>query len=250
VTLPVAPGATRVQVAWRQRDGMRALLRAPEVDLAAPSVNAAVRIAMPADRWTLFLRGPRLGPAVLFWSVLAVSLLAALGLGQVRLTPLRWQHWFLLSLGLTQVPVAVAVLIALWLVALGWRQERAAALGKAAHNTLQVALVLLTGAALAGLFWSIQKGLLGLPEMQISGNDSSARLLQWYQDRAGAGLPRPRVLSVPLWVYRLAMLAWALWLAQALLGWLRWGWRCFSTGGAWRPIRRAAPPPIPAGPAG
>jgi hypothetical protein len=250
VTLPVAPGETRARLVWRQRDGMRALLRAPEVDPGAPSVNAAVRIAMPADRWTLFLRGPRLGPAVLFWSVLTVSLLAALGLGRVRLTPLRWQHWFLLSLGLTQVPVAVAVLIVLWLVALGWRHERAAALGKAAHNLLQVVLVLLTGCAIAGLFWSIQKGLLGLPEMQIAGNDSSARLLQWYQDRAAAGLPRPGVLSAPLWVYRLAMLAWALWLAQALLGWLRWGWRCFSAGGAWRPIRRAAPPPIPAAPGG
>jgi hypothetical protein len=45
------------------------------------------------------------------------------------------------------------------------------------------------------------------------------------------------VLSVPLLVYRLAMLAWALWIAQALVGWLRWGWRCFSAGELWRPLR-------------
>jgi len=37
------------------------------------------------------------------------------------------------------------------------------------------------------------------------------------------------VISVPLLVYRLAMLAWALWLALALLRWLRWG--CAPQGG-------------------
>jgi hypothetical protein len=35
-------------------------------------------------------------------------------------------------------------------------------------------------------------------------------------------------------VYRLGMLLWALWLASALLGWLNWGWGCFSEGGLWR----------------
>jgi hypothetical protein len=86
--------------------------------------------------------------------------------------------------------------------------------------------------------WSIQQGLLGLPEMQIAGNGSSARLLRWYQDIAGDTLPRAWVISVPLLVYRLAMLAWALWVAQALLRWLRWGWGCFTAGGLWRPVRR------------
>jgi len=96
------------------------------------------------------------------------------------------------------------------------------------------------------LFWSISQGLLGLPEMQIAGNGSTSYDLKWYQDRSADGLPRPWVLSVPLLVYRLAMLAWALWLAQALLRWLKWAWECFTAGGAWRPLRRkrASPPPI------
>ena len=34
---------------------------------------------------------------------------------------------------------------------------------------------------------------------------------------------------------KLAILAWALWLAFALLKWLRWGWDCFSAGGLWKP---------------
>ena len=93
-------------------------------------------------------------------------------------------------------------------------------------------------AALATLFFAIQRGLLGSPAMQIAGNDSHASLLRWYQDRADAALPQPWMMSVPLLVYRVAMLAWALWLALTLLRWLRWGWSCFSAGELWRPLRR------------
>ena len=106
----------------------------------------------------------------------------------------------------------------------------------------------ITAVALAVLALSIRQGLLGLPEMQIAGNGSTAGLLLWYQDRAGSVLPQQWVASVPLLVYRLAMLAWALWLALALVRWLRWGWGCFSTVELWRPLRRGhapmgAPPP-------
>ena len=70
--------------------------------------------------------------------------------------------------------------------------------------------------------------------MQIRGNGSTRELLRWYQDRSAPELPTAFALSVPMLVYRLAMLAWALWLAHALLGWLRFGWESFGTGGLWR----------------
>ena len=94
--------------------------------------------------------------------------------------------------------------------------------------------------ALSCLFWSVRQGLLGLPEMQIAGNGSTAQELRWYQDRTRGALPRVSVLSVPLAVYRGAMLVWSLWLATALLGWLRWGWESFAAGGLWRSLRRRA----------
>jgi hypothetical protein len=37
------------------------------------------------------------------------------------------------------------------------------------------------------------------------------------------------------------MLAWALWIAQALLHWRRWGWESFGTSGYWRRWRKAKP---------
>jgi len=55
-------------------------------------------------------------------------------------------------------------------------------------------------------------------------------------------LPQAGTVSVPLFIYRLAMLAWSLWLVFALLRWIRWGWGCFSHGGLWRPRVRITPP--------
>jgi hypothetical protein len=241
VTLPVVPGRQTIAIAWRDPQGITPLLRTPEVDLGAPAVNVSLRIAPPRDRWVLAVAGPRRGPAVLFWSLLVVVALLAAGLARLRITPLRWRHWMLLGVGLTQVPAAVAALVAGWLLTLGWRRERGAALGDRAFRNLQRLIVLWTPLALAGLFFAIEQGLLGWPEMQVRGNGSSASELLWYQDRSGAALPRALLLSVPLLVYRAAMLAWALWLALALLGWLRWGWSAFSEGGLWRSSRPARP---------
>jgi hypothetical protein len=66
--------------------------------------------------------------------------------------------------------------------------------------------------------------------------------LHWFADQSNGALPRAGALTLPLWAYKAAMLAWALWLANALIGWLRWGFRAWTRGGYWK----AAPPPAKA----
>jgi hypothetical protein len=237
VTLPLVPGAQEAKIFWREPRGVALSFVSPLIDLSLPSVNTTVIVSMSRDRWTLFTRGPRLGPAVLFWGLLVVFLLASIALGRIRTTPLAWYHWFLLSLGLTQVSIAVALLVAAWLLLLGYRRQNPPA-NPLSFDTLQLTVILSTVAALGCLLFSIQQGLLGLPEMQIAGNDSDASQLRWFQDVSDAVLPQAQVFSVPLFVYRLAMLLWALWLARALLSWLRWGWESFSSDGLWRRLRR------------
>jgi len=85
--------------------------------------------------------------------------------------------------------------------------------------------------------------------MQIEGNGSHSTLLRWFEDRAGPVPDAPWMLSAPMTVYRLVMLAWALWLALAVLGWLRWGSKAFGDGGFWKkgPPRPARPQPGAAG---
>jgi hypothetical protein len=234
LSIPVSPGAHSVEVDWRQQGGERAFLRAPVIGLGAPSVNAHVLIAMPADRWILFAGGRGLGPAVLFWSLLAVFLIASVGLAKTGLAPLSWSQWLLLSLGLTQLPVARAAVVAGWFLAVGLRALHPPA-GRREFNAAQVFLAFYTAVAAALLFSAIKHGLLGSPQMQIAGNGSGAGALRWYVDRAGETTPRPWVFSVPLYVYRGAMLVWALWLADSLMTWSRWAWKSYSDGGLWRP---------------
>jgi hypothetical protein len=241
LALPLAPGARELEIAWREPRGIATRYTAPAVDLRAPSVNASATLELGRDRWVLWTGGPRLGPSVLFWPILLLLAALAVGLERLRSTPLRAGHWLLLGVGLTQLPFAAGALVAGWLLALGWRGEHGAAVRGRWFDALQLALALWTLAALAVLFVALQQGLLGLPAMQIAGNGSSAASLRWYQDRAPAGLPQPWVISLPLLAYRALMLAWALWLAAALVRWLRWGWAQFSRGELWRGRRRARP---------
>ncbi|AEX99830.1 hypothetical protein GU3_00370 [Oceanimonas sp. GK1] len=236
LTLPLQPGPQSVQVHWRQTPGITTLFTTPPVKLNSESVNHRLALTLGQDRWVLFAGGPRLGPAVLFWSLLAVTVLLAAGLARLPLSPLRFRHWLLLDLGLTQVPLWMAATVVFWLLALGLRDRWQHRQAGAWFNLAQIGLALLTLLALGYLFHAIQQGLLGLPEMQIAGNGSDGRRLNWYQDRSEATLATGWVLSVPLLVYRLLMLVWALWLAFALLGWLRWGWQCFTRDGLWRPL--------------
>jgi hypothetical protein len=190
---------------------------------------------VPASRWILFTGGPRVGPAVLFWGELLVIILIALGLGRISLTPLSTIQWLLLSLGLSQIHASLAAIVVAWLLLLGLRKKQGQEIKQViSFNLLQVLLVILTLFALGTLFFAIQQGLLGHPDMQIGGNGSSGHRLFWYQDRVDALLPTAWVFTVPLLVYRIAMLLWALWLAMALLRWLRWGWDCFSSGSIWK----------------
>jgi len=234
VALPIRPGSQAVTLAWRQAQGITPRFIAPEIDLGMPSVNSSISFELGRDRWALLVGGPALGPAVLFWGVLAVLILVAIGLGRLDWTPLRARHWFLLLLGLSQVELAAAVCVVGWLFALGWRGRVGAAWNDSRFNVAQLGLALFSALALLCLFYAVSTGLLGLPDMQVAGNGSSAWALNWYQDRNAEVLPRPWLLSAPLWSYRVLMLLWALWLAYSLLNWLRWGFTCFAAGGLWR----------------
>ncbi|HEU5047580.1 MAG TPA: hypothetical protein VFT64_07040 [Rickettsiales bacterium] len=237
LTLPLAPGENRFTIRWKEEGNLPVHLKTPEVKLGkSRSVNATINMQMPQERWILFASGPLMGPAVLFWSWLPVIVILALGLGRIPFTPLRTRHWFLLLLGLSQAAISSDILIIAWLLALGGR----AYLGDRTDlrswqfNLIQIGLLVLTCIGIHELFINICSGLLGTPDMRITGNGSYGSSLHWYQDITGAQLPRACVISVSLWVYRVLMLVWSLWLAFALIRWLRWGWGNFTQGGYWR----------------
>ncbi|MEQ1486474.1 hypothetical protein [Methyloglobulus sp.] len=233
LTLPINPGKQDVTLSWQEQSEISSVTKTPQLDLGQASVNTRLNISLGQDCWVLFVWGPKLGPAVLFWGVLVVIVILAIGLGKVPLTPLKSWHWFLLLLGLSQVPMESACLVVAWLMVLGWRGLRPNNNFKY-FNLLQVIIGLFTVFSLAILVFAVEQGLLGgSPNMQITGNQSSAFDLNWYQDRSSATLPQATVVSVPLMAYRLLMLVWSFWLASSLLNWLKWGWNCFATNGLW-----------------
>jgi hypothetical protein len=255
VTLPVAPGTQNVVVTWRMPASVRMLFRAPEVDLGTASVNATTTITMPEGRWVLALRGPHLGPVVLFWSLLGVVLAIAGAIGAMRRTPLATWEWMLLAVGLSQVHVIFAGIVVAWFHLVAWREQKD--LGWLAFDFRQLAIAGLTLVTAVILIVAVHQGLLGRPDMQVSGNGSTSTELRWFTDRSEAVLTTPVVVSAPMLVYRVAMLGWALWLALSVLRWLRWAFAAFGSNGFWRPrpprpvvpvvmpAYRGPPPPYP-----
>jgi hypothetical protein len=73
--------------------------------------------------------------------------------------------------------------------------------------------------------------------MHVAGNGSHGNTLAWFADRSDTVLPQGTVVSAPLWIYKALILAWALWLSFALMRWLPWAWRCFSSTDLWRPMK-------------
>ncbi len=233
LTLPIKPGKQKIQINWQQNTGLKSIFTSPKIDLALDSVNSHIQIKLGINRWVLFTTGPNFGPAILFWGGLLVIVVISFGLGKIEWTPLKHWQWFLLLIGLSQIPVAAALVVVGWLIALGIRAKKYN-FKNSYFNAMQVGLAFLTLISLILLFMAVKQGLLGSPDMQIAGNHSTTYDLKWYQDRSAKILPTAMVISVPLMVYRILMLMWSLWLAVSLLNWLKWGWECFSTETLWK----------------
>jgi len=249
LNLPITPGKQLIEIEWRQRDSLRPFFLTPKVKLGVESTNSKTLIEFSRDRWILFTGGPQLGPAVLFWGVLVVLLFISIGLGFNKQIPLKSWHWFLLAIGLTQVSIWTALVFLASFYALAYRQQAMDKLRPWLFNTMQIGIAFLMFTAGIILIVSIHQGLLGSPDMQIAGYESAGYHLKWYADRVDDALPQPWIISVPLILYRALMLAWALWLALAVIRWSKWGWQCYSTDGLWKsspkPERSATVPSLP-----
>ncbi len=235
LTLPILPGEHTVAIYWRGSDGATSRIATPQVDLGAPASNIDLGVVLPRNRWILGTTGPKLGPAVLYWSELAALVLFALILGRIGLTPLKTWHWLLLGLGFSTFNWAMLAVVVAWLLACGAREKlKADDLSWWRFDLVQIVIGGLTVVALLGVVAALPQGLLGTPDMHIAGNGSGGHSLSWFADRSDSGLPIASVFTVPMWIYKTLILAWALWLSFALLRWLPWVWQCFSSDGFWR----------------
>jgi hypothetical protein len=99
---------------------------------------------------------------------------------------------------------------------------------------MQATLLLSTFITAMILYSAVKNGLLGIPDMQIDGNGSSGALLKWTLDRSSSGsLPCPFALIVSIYVFRLLMFAWAVWLAFRIVEWSKWAYSALRHNGIW-----------------
>ena len=241
--IPVSPGQHRLEIAWSRSQNLKGTILGEQIRLPIEASNVRTVINVPDSRWVLWASGPLRGPAVRFWTILLVAILIAVILGNLPLTPLRSWEWALLVIGLTQVNLFAAMSVVGWLFALEYRgRSKKMPSVSWRFNLQQLVLVFLTVIALTVLVFAVAAGLLGYPDMFILGNGSTRTSLQWFTPRAGQSMPTPMVISVSVWIYRVLMLCWALWLASSLLRWLTRGWSNFTQDGAWMSFNKKSQP--------
>jgi hypothetical protein len=238
LSIGLLPGSHRVTVNWQSPRGTSIAGTADAVDLGSAASNVTTALQLPEDRWALFAlgRGAGVGPAVLYWGELVLFLVVATLLGRWRHSPLRVHEWLLLGLGLSTLSWFVFALVAVWLFAFRWRAQRAPeSLSRWRFNILQIALAALAIVAITSLVFSgIRYGFLASPDMGVVGADSGYGAFSWFRDQTSGPLPQPLVISVPLWVYKALIFAWAMWIAVALTRWIRAAWAGWTHGGYWR----------------
>jgi hypothetical protein len=242
VRISLAPGIREVVVRWQEGSGISAVFRSPPVSAGAAGVNFRTVLDLPEKRWLLMAGGPAQGPAILLWGYLLLILAAAILLPRLPYSPLKSWQWILLGLGLTQVPSAVALLVAGWFFAIGARNQMKS-LGAHTHNFLQLSLVGYTVVFLVILTFAVYEGLVSSPDMEVVGAGSYSSHLVWVSDRSPGAFAPVWALSLSIWVWRVFMLAWALWLSKSLLSWLKWAWGELSQNYFWAPKAPSAPRP-------
>ncbi|MCE2595276.1 hypothetical protein K6Y31_10660 [Motilimonas cestriensis] len=241
VVVPLHPGEQDIELKFQLPRALTWAETSAEIQLPGKVSNIDIEFELPRDRWLLFLNGPSLGASMLYWGMLCVVVLGGLALPllarKLRLTlPVNTMAWILVGLGFSTVSSYGVVIFALFFFAMAYRNQFITP-NKLAHwqfNMLQVGLLLLTLICLISLLLVIPVGLLATPDMQVVGNGSSSYLFNFFQDHVTSGaLPSVQVYSLPLWVYRVMMLLWSLWIATQLIKWGKWWFVSYTQGGAW-----------------
>jgi hypothetical protein len=214
----------------------------PSIALPDSATNIDLMYKLPNDRWLLYIDGPTLGASMLYWGVLCVILGGAFALSRIFKVfdfppPVSLWGWLLLGIGLSTVNTYGALIIGAYFLAMAYRHDRVRpdAISRRKFNCAQVSLVLLGVVAVFSLLHAVSSGLLSTPNMKVAGHGSYGHMLKFYQDVAPINsVPHALIINVPMWVYRLFMLAWSLWIAMSVIAWAKWSWVAFSMDCAWK----------------
>lgn len=232
VNFAITHGEHVYGVNWRMDEALGWLYRTPELAISEDARNVSHAVQLAKSRWILFLGGPAIGSAVLFWGVVIVTVLVGLTLTYLPKFPLTKLDAILVAVGATLANIWALLFVALWTLGVWWRaRAKLDDLPVYLYRLIQIALGFLAFVGLLALFFTVLSALQTPPDMYITSssilgdrsNFSSAdsHLLRWFADESNVNVPTAWVFSLPFWVYQLTMLAWSLWLVFALIKWVR-----------------------------
>ena len=245
VVLPVTHGEHQYGVNWRLNEQLGWFYRTPSLTLGENASNVTQTVQMAKNRWVLFLGGPAIGSAVLFWGVVIVTVLVALALSLLPKFPLSRLDAVLVAVGATLANIWALLFVALWTLSIWWRARTPLdSMSTIGFRVVQIVLGVLAFIGLMALIYTVVSALLTPPEMYISSSSMfsnfsstipfNAHVLQWFADVSQGELPTAWVFSLPFWVYQLTMLAWSLWLVLALIKWVKSTFAAMSVPTYWR----------------
>ena len=239
VKLPLTAGWNTVAVSWLGDSGAKLLYSTPNVELQQHARNINLEVSFPDNRWTLLLGGPAQGAAVLFWGIALVVLVIAVGLSRLDGFPLSTPAAVFLTFGASLANLWALLFAGAWFIAIWWRNRNDLGGIESPYYAFgQLVFLMVSVLAIAVLVATVPLALLGQPDMQITGNGSNARDYFWYADYSATSLPTAWVISLPRWIYLIAMFAWSIWLAAALVNWVRLAWQAVSKPQFWPPAKK------------
>ena len=136
------------------------------------------------------------------------------------MTPLGTRQWLLLGLGFSTFSWYALALVVVWFLVIDAQRDWKKSLPRWQYNAVQVSIAALSVIALITIVVTLPMGLLGSPDMHVVGNGSYGNVLRWFHDRSDSEIPIAFVISLPIWIYKILILTWSLWLCFALLKWL------------------------------
>lgn len=245
VGFPISHGEHVYGVSWRLDEALGWLYVTSELVISVDARNVSQTIQLAKNRWILFLGGPAMGSAVLFWGVVIVTVLVGLALTFLPRFPLTRLDAILVAVGATLANIWALLFVALWTLGIWWRaRAKLDDLPVYAYRIVQGGLVILVVIGLLALFYTVLSALQTPPDMYITASpiladgvtfsSHDAHLLRWFADESSGDMRTAWVFSLPFWVYQLTMLAWSLWLVFALIKWMRATFSTLGTPTFWR----------------
>ncbi len=220
VTIPLGPGNNWVDLIWHIPAQTAFFTRTGILDWGMPAYNINLGLNIPKDRWVLALGGAGYGPASLYWLGAAAAIVLAIILGKMSTTKLRTVEWLILLLGLSLVTPLLGLWVVIALVVWSLYSKWIVQVPKPWHRVVQILLGLLFVLAIVILLQGMLHALRDMPNMHIIPSALTSPLSAdyvWLQDFSAKIWPRAWIISVPLWVYRGAMLLWSLWVVLTVL---------------------------------